>query len=377
MSNCDTVIDRAPMKKVVTSSTSALESLTVTQLQTLLSGINEALMVIQADTLSLVTLNDAATQLLGMPATLRYSSKWLSYLPPFTDGETHDEIALAPILSSVTSPKVLELHVTHSRKMYELSAQKVALNGHGFIVCKFREITHRLRRREQTLRFIHSIGHELKQPLGLIRAYTYYIKKNLFDIQDQIQQYPEKINQQVDIITSMLNNIVDTTKLSTALINLNLESIDLNLLLTDVITDLTTAYPDRTFRQSFPKSAVVISGDVIRIREAILNVMLNAIKYSDNTQPIKISLTKKDFAAVIKVKDYGIGIPAEQLEHIFEPYFRTDHSKVTGVKGLGLGLALVREIIKLHSGSITVESKLNKGSTFSITLPAITKNNFQ
>lgn len=224
---------------------------------------------------------------------------------------------------------------------------------------------------EEIKRFIHAVGHELKQPLGLIRAYTYYIKKNISSDEKNISQYPEKIDQQVDIITAMLNNIVDNTKASVSLIVLNKEKTNFDELLDEIILQTKTLFPQRKVVFTNQTSITTISVDKIRITQALINIIINAIKYSSENNSISIEITNDTSKLLIAITDTGIGVPTDELTTIFDSYYRASNAKEYGVKGLGLGLTIARKIIELHDGTITVDSTLDQGSTFAITLPLI------
>ena len=221
--------------------------------------------------------------------------------------------------------------------------------------------------KKRTLRFIHSIGHELKQPLSLIKAYTYYLGKYLPHGNDQAHQYPEKINRQVDLLTTMLNDIVETSRLSTLEMKLSKQKVELVKFVRNLIADIKSAYPNRNIKLETNQSPVYVMGDRMRLRQAVMNLMINAVNYSEETEPILVTIKPNTKTILLSVIDQGIGIPPAQQKHIFEPYYRTTGSKKRGVKGLGLGLAIVKEILRLHHAKISVTSKVNKGSTFTIT----------
>ncbi len=223
--------------------------------------------------------------------------------------------------------------------------------------------------KKRTLRFIHSIGHELKQPLSLIKAYTYYLSKYLPPGNDQAHQYPDKINRQVDLLTTMLNDIVETSRLSTLEMKLSKQKIELGKFIQNQIADLKSAYPNRSIQLETNHSPTCILGDRMRLRQAIMNLLVNAINYSEESEPIFVTIKPNTKTILLSITDRGIGIPPSQIKHIFEPYYRTTGSKKRGVKGLGLGLAIVKEILRLHHAKISVQSKVNKGSTFTIHFP--------
>lgn len=224
-------------------------------------------------------------------------------------------------------------------------------------------------RREETLRFIHGIGHELKQPLGLIRAYSYYIKKNLTPDQEPLSQYPEKIDQQVDVITQMLNNVVDATKASTLTLTLHKEQFEILPFIKALKEEINSIFPTRKITFSPIKTSKTLCADQIRLQQALTNILINALKYSPEELAVTVSVKVTSSQLVIQIIDKGIGIPDADIPYLYNLYYRGTNSKSTGVKGLGLGLSLAKEILAMHSGNIDIASKLNQGTTVTVTLP--------
>ncbi len=227
-----------------------------------------------------------------------------------------------------------------------------------------------LSQKKRTLRFIHTIGHELKQPLSLIKAYTYYLRKYL-PKDEQAQQYPIKISRQVDLLTTMLNDIVETSKLSIKEMKLSKQKIELGKFVKNQIADLRSAYPTRNIQLVIKHHPNYILGDKMRLRQVIMNLLTNALSYSKAEDSILISIKPSRKTIQLSITDHGVGIHQSQLKHIFEPYYRTDESKKRGIKGLGLGLAIVKEILRLHQAKISVQSQLKRGTTFTIRFPKI------
>jgi len=114
---------------------------------------------------------------------------------------------------------------------------------------------------------------------------------------------------------------------------------------------------------------VSIAADETKIRQAVENLLSNALRYTDSGGTVTLSLARSDGTAVIKVSDTGIGISEQDLPYIFERFYRTDKSRTRSSGGLGIGLAITRAIVEAHGGNVRAESREGKGSTFTITLP--------
>ena len=127
---------------------------------------------------------------------------------------------------------------------------------------------------------------------------------------------------------------------------------------------------------SFPASCATpceTTGDALKLQQVFYNVIDNAIKYTQRGGEVRVELSRAGKRAVVRVEDTGIGIPAADLPHIFDRFYRVDKARSRETGGTGLGLSIVRQIVLLHDGDIRAESEENKGTTFTIELPIITK----
>ena len=115
------------------------------------------------------------------------------------------------------------------------------------------------------------------------------------------------------------------------------------------------------------------AGDSLKLQQVFYNVIDNAIKYTPRGGEVRVELARAGKRAVVRVEDTGIGIPAADLPHIFDRFYRVDKARSRETGGTGLGLSIVRQIVLLHDGDIRAESEENKGTTFIIELPIITK----
>lgn len=345
---------------------------TLEQLEKIISGTDDVIFILNATDNAVVALNTSATQFLGKENASPDLKNFSTYFPAIINQLTQEPTTIKQILFSFKETKRKKVYIVQRIQdghTYELAMDTVEIGPVSHLIfMKLRDISHRITSKEEAIRFVHTIGHELKQPLSLIKAYTYYIKRNLTPEQTKLVQYPEKIDQQVDILTSMLNDIVDTTKLSNQKIQLNKESVELVQWLNQLLTDIRAAYPARHFVFNAPP-VLEFEADPIRLRQAIMNLCMNAVKYSAEDSTTTINLEKINDMITITISDQGTGIPVAHGHKIFEPYFRSPQSKKTNPKGLGLGLSLVREIVKVHGGKISVTSEINKGSCFTIHFP--------
>jgi two-component system sensor kinase FixL len=218
-------------------------------------------------------------------------------------------------------------------------------------------------------RFISMMSHELRTPLAAIRLANDMLKMYGDELtsEEKWDSY-ETIDQQVDYLNEMVGDVMTISRADFTGAEFESERIDLETYCRDVIEEISLAYQmQRRIDFSGTNTRVEADVDPKLLRHALTNLITNAIKYSPEDKPIKISLEVIDNNAIIRVSDQGIGIPEDDLKHLFEPFHRA--ANVGNIQGTGLGLAIAKQAIELHGGSIAVESTLNRGTTFIVRLP--------
>ena len=219
--------------------------------------------------------------------------------------------------------------------------------------------------------FISIASHEMKTPLTTAKAYLQLIELELaMDSKKEIASlYAKKASFSIARLNELINELLDVSKIQSGKLNYNISSFNFNEMIDNTIEDI---------QYSSPKYAIIktgkvdqqVSGDKDRLQQVIINLLNNAIKYSLDTGggKILINLEQKNNQIIVSVKDNGIGISKQNLEKIFDKYYRViDHTIES--QGLGIGLFISYEIIQRHHGKIWVESEPGKGSTFYFTLP--------
>ncbi|MBN1564045.1 MAG: GAF domain-containing protein, partial [Anaerolineae bacterium] len=233
-------------------------------------------------------------------------------------------------------------------------------------VTVIRDISQEKALQEQKDRFIANASHELRTPLANIKTRLYLL-----------QHQPEKMAQHLDIINRVSNhmadlveNLLDVSRFDRGVIILNRRNTVLQTIVEDVtaIQQAEAEQKDVAFHVHLHPTPLVVSIDPQRMNQVITNLVANAINYTEAGGSISVELTREQASAVLRVQDTGIGIKPEMVAHVFEPFFRADE-KVT--IGTGLGLTIVHDIVTLHGGTITVDSVLGAGSTFTVRLDLI------
>ena len=225
-------------------------------------------------------------------------------------------------------------------------------------------------RRLETIRkdFVSNVSHELKTPLTSIGGFAEILLSNKLN-EEQEREFYQDIYSNYKNMKAIIEDLLLLSSLEKDNSKPVMEQTQIAPLIDSVIK---VAKP---FAQ---KKNIEIKKDYIKkleifcneglLKQALLNLVINAINYSGNDSIVEISVSEKKYEVIIKVKDFGIGIPQEDIDRIFERFYRVDKNRSRDSGGTGLGLSIVKHIALLHSGSIEVKSEENKGSTFILTL---------
>jgi len=241
-----------------------------------------------------------------------------------------------------------------------------------------RDITHR-KRNERLLReadrqkdeFLATLAHELRNPLAPICAAAELLK-HAKSLAPELRAATAILERQVRHMTHLVDDLLDMSRITSGRIRLQPEPIELTALLRGVIDAYRQSAEAARHQVTFAASGVPVyaSGDRIRLTQVVSNILHNAVKYTPPGGRIEIGLRTEGRHAIVNVRDNGMGIPAEMLEHIFEPFAQLDRSFEHANGGLGIGLTLARRLIELHQGRIEVRSAgRGKGTEFLIHLP--------
>jgi two-component system phosphate regulon sensor histidine kinase PhoR len=215
--------------------------------------------------------------------------------------------------------------------------------------------------------FIANASHELKTPITIIRGFAETLHDNPELPLEMTQDITGKIVRNCERMATIVRDLLALADIEN-IPQSHLSSIEIELLAQKIKTQILQVHVEAEITIQ-AKSQVVIKGDHDLIEMALSNLMENAVKYSNVPAKVHVNISQNDGNAIIQVQDAGIGIPKEDLSRIFERFYRVDKAHSRKVGGSGLGLSIVETIIKKHFGTITVESELGQGSTFTITLP--------
>lgn len=223
----------------------------------------------------------------------------------------------------------------------------------------------------QTMRreFVGNISHELRTPLAALKAIVETLQGGAIDDKKAAQDFLNQADNEVDRMTQMVDELTELSRIETGRTELKLEPVNLNSLVEEAIAGLTpqARKQEVTLKKSLQADLPVVKVDKDRIRNAMVNLIHNAIKFTPSGGKVIISTKLAEDSVIVAIADNGVGIPGEDLPHIFERFYKVDKARSGG--GTGLGLAIAKHIVQAHGGNIWVESEEGKGSTFSFSLP--------
>ena len=222
-----------------------------------------------------------------------------------------------------------------------------------------------------------NVAHELKTPLNVIfsanQLMDIYFKSDSIEIRkDNLCNYNNVIKQNCYRLIKLINNIVDLSKSNSGLLMLNLNNVDIVEIIENIVQSVTEYVKSKELKIIFDTNVEekIIACDPDKIERVMLNLISNAIKFSNPNSEIYVNLLSKRKTVEITVKDTGIGIEKQNLEYIFNKFYQEDKSLSRNAEGSGIGLSLIKSLVELHGWNISVESEVNKGSIFKVKLPA-------
>lgn len=227
------------------------------------------------------------------------------------------------------------------------------------------DLSFMMRKIQQTIsaqkQLLHDVSHELRAPLARLQVAAELIQQR----EEKSSAYIQRIHTECERMDQLIQRILNFARLeetAATFANLNLRE-----LLQTQIDNILFEHPTRTLRFAYPSTELIIEGDPHLLGEAVDNILRNACKYTPEEQPIDIELSATSQKISITIRDYGNGVPAEELEQLTTPFYRSGN-RMHG-DGFGLGLSIARRAIEKHSGQLRVENRSDGGLQVSLELP--------
>jgi two-component system phosphate regulon sensor histidine kinase PhoR len=250
-------------------------------------------------------------------------------------------------------------------KFYLCSATFLTLREQ--IVIVFSDITETKNMEKIKRDFVVNVSHELRTPLTAIKGFAETLEE---EVDGNAKTYAEVIKRNTDRLISIVQDLLLLSELEEKGSKLESDDVNLTHLVDNVIRIFKSRLTEKglDFQLSVENGLPVLKGDSFKLEQMLINLLDNAIKYTEKGKVV-LALKRKDETVEIIVEDTGIGIPQEHLSRIFERFYVVDKSRSKKLGGTGLGLSIVKHIVLSHKGTIAVESSLTKGTTFTISLP--------
>jgi PAS domain S-box-containing protein len=220
--------------------------------------------------------------------------------------------------------------------------------------------------------FVSMAAHELRTPLTAVRGYLEMASSKEQNHEADSVVFVDKALKNVNELNGLINNLLDVTRIERGTLVLNMEKVDLAECVQHAVDDTRFSAKDRRITLNYEGSASgkFVVGDTIALREIIINLLTNAVKYTLAGGSVSVALGETGNGYRVEVKDTGIGMSKEAQKYLFNKFYRVHGGLESGSNGTGLGLYIAKSIAERHSGTIAVESEESKGSTFTLTLPA-------
>ncbi|MDO4927239.1 MAG: ATP-binding protein [Turicibacter sp.] len=272
------------------------------------------------------------------------------------------------LICETTRKKQLEIN----QKYYISTAHPIfnARDDFNGAVIIFHDITDIKKYESLQKEFFGNVSHELKTPISAIKGCTEILLNGAKNDPQACDEFLNIIQDENNRMEQLVKDLLLINRYEHDQIKHNTDRVCLNELLTDCIVQ--TLNIANLKHQKIMLEAVedyCIEGDYIKLQHCFLNLLTNAIHYSGEQTTITVKIKQRTSNIEVQVIDQGIGIPAADIPHIFERFYRVDRARSRHTGGTGLGLSIVASIIEAHGGSIKVKSELNKGSNFIVTLP--------
>ncbi len=219
--------------------------------------------------------------------------------------------------------------------------------------------------------FVSNVSHELRTPLSLIRLYAETLEMGRITTTEKSQEYYKIIRKESERLTALINNILDFSRIEAGRKEYDFRDTDLQELVRNTLESYRYQIEQNgfTFVEKIDDNVPPMKVDREAMARSLLNLVNNALKYSQDRKYIGVNLYRKNGSVKLEVEDHGIGIPENEQSKIFEKFYRVGDPLVHNTKGSGLGLSLVRHIARAHGGEVAVDSEPGRGSKFTITLP--------
>ena len=350
-----------------------------------INAIDDGVLAISKDG-NIELINPSAQQIIGWDQGDALGLNWKSVLKLVTsDGKDVEDLE-NPIAQSLSknqpthNDKLFLLTSSEKRILVSIVSSPVGTDGEGIIVV-FRDITKEKAEEREQAEFISTASHEMRTPVASIEGYLgLALNPATAHIDEKARDFITKAHESAQHLGRLFQDLLDISKVEDGRMKNNPKIINVNEFLKNIFDGLATKANEKQLNYIFMPDIIdegkekslqpifYANIDPDHFREVVSNLIENAIKYTPSGEVV-VNVTGDDKQISVSVKDSGIGIPAEDIPHLFQKFYRVDNSDTREIGGTGLGLYLSRRLAEAMSGNLRVESKYKEGSTFYLEIP--------
>ena len=355
-----------------------------------INAIDDGVLAISKDG-NIELINPSAQQIIGWDQGDALGLNWKSVLKLVTsDGKDVEELE-NPIAQSLSknqpthNDKLFLLTSSEKRILVSIVSSPVGTDGEGIIVV-FRDITKEKAEEREQAEFISTASHEMRTPVASIEGYLgLALNPATAHIDEKARDFITKAHESAQHLGRLFQDLLDISKVEDGRMKNSPKIINVNEFLKNIFDGLATKADEKQLNYIFMPDIIdegkekslqpifYANIDPDHFREVVSNLIENAIKYTPSGEVV-VNVTGDDKQISVSVKDSGIGIPAEDIPHLFQKFYRVDNSDTREIGGTGLGLYLSRRLAEAMSGNLRVESKYKEGSTFYLEIPRMSSS---
>lgn len=355
-----------------------------------INAIDDGVLAISKDG-NIELINPSAQQIIGWDQGDALGLNWKSVLKLVTsDGKDVEDLE-NPIAQSLSknqpthNDKLFLLTSSEKRILVSIVSSPVGTDGEGIIVV-FRDITKEKAEEREQAEFISTASHEMRTPVASIEGYLgLALNPATAHIDEKARDFITKAHESAQHLGRLFQDLLDISKVEDGRMKNNPKIINVNEFLKDIFDGLATKANEKQLNYIFMPDIIdegkekslqpifYANIDPDHFREVVSNLIENAIKYTPSGEVV-VNVTGDDKQISISVRDSGIGIPAEDIPHLFQKFYRVDNSDTREIGGTGLGLYLSRRLAEAMAGNLRVESKYKEGSTFYLEIPRMSSS---